>query len=157
MIATRSSRSFIYGYWRSERCTMVMQQLSRPDASSLRAWQLQYFSTLALVLHFRRASKKAWKSTAISDPDSAIQAKALWCLMVQSQSNERIHVMLCLIGLVEKCNSFIAWKQICQEFQPLVGGRHNTMLTALLHPPVRDGDFEALKEAWGKKHRLSMR
>ena len=48
-------------------------------------------------------------------------------------------------------NGFLAWKLICAEFQPQVGGRHNAMLTALLHPDwSRSADFEVGKAAWEK-------
>ena len=78
-----------------------------------------------------------------TDGDMAARAKAIWYLLVQSMAARGTNIMLKMSCDSERCNGFIAWKRICADFQPQVGGRHNVMLTALLHPNwAKDSNFE---------------
>ena len=125
--------------------------------STFPAWRFKFEGLAALIglesyLESAITTDEAdLKSTVLNDTDMALRAKAIWYLLVQSQSTKGTNVMLCLTQPCEKCNGFIAWKRICHEFQPQVGGRHNAMLTALLHPNwPKDGNFEELKAVWEK-------
>ena len=62
--------------------------------------------------------------------DMVTKSKALWFILIQTQAEKGLNIM----QSTEKRNGFRAWKLICAEFQPQVRGRHNAMLTALLHP-----------------------
>eukprot|EP00971_Amphidinium_carterae_P042638 838370-Amphidinium_carterae.1 len=61
---------------------------------------------------------------------------------------------LALLNLDEdaekKAKAFLAWKRICKEFLPEAGGRHNALLTALLHPDLSKGDFDINRAVWEK-------
>ena len=75
-----------------------------------------------------------------------IVQKDMWYFLVLSMAAGGTNTVLQLSGPSKRCYDFVAWKRICAGYQPRAGGRHNAMLTALLHLNwPKDGNFEDQK------------
>ena len=131
----------------------LLERVEKHDGqeASFPSWRFQ-FESLAALIGLDRELDSALKESdaglelAVIDPDAAVKAKALWYLLVRTQSARGTNVL----QLTEKYNGFLGWKCLVREFQPVTGGRFNAMLTALLHPDWSKGDFDLNKAAWEK-------
>ena len=81
------------------------------------------------------------------DAENALKAKALWYLLLQSQSMRG----LAILESTEKYSGFLAWRTLVDDFQPASGGRFTQMLQALLHPKWQEkGNFSLQLRTWEK-------
>eukprot|EP00971_Amphidinium_carterae_P194165 3852839-Amphidinium_carterae.1 len=131
----------------------LIEKAERHDGqeSTFPAWKFQFEALAALI----GMDKQVEMSPTTSDADLALlnldedaekKAKALWFLLVRTQSVKGLNIL----QVTEKFNGFLAWKRICREFLPEAGGRYNALLTALLHPDWSKGDFDVNRAIWEK-------
>ena len=113
----------------------LLERVEKHDGeeASFPAWRFQFEALAALIgidkdLDLALQETDAELQLQTIDPDMAVKAKALWYLLVRTQSARGMNVL----QLTEKHNGYLGWKCLVREFQPVTGGRFTAMLTAFV-------------------------